>query len=55
MTKSLMFNIAAAAVLDFAGYQKNNKNKTSCGTSFFVPVSNLVRMRSKMAALLPFN
>ena len=33
----------------------NFARKTNRGTSFTVPVSNLVRIRSKMSALMPFN
>ena len=54
MAKSLIFNMAAAAILDFVDV--NFAGKTSCGTSFSVSVSNLVRIGSKMIEyILPFN
>ena len=54
MAKSVIFNVAAATILDFAGCQ-SCRYKASYGTLFSVSVSNLVLVRSKMAELWPFN
>jgi len=48
MAKNVIFKMVTATILAFA-------SKTSYGTPFSVSVSNLVRIRSKMAELLPFN
>jgi len=47
------FNIGAAAILDFGGYEF--WGKICPGTLFSVYVSNLVQVRSKMVEFLPFN
>ena len=44
MAKYVIFNMAAAAILDCVGYQL--WGKSSPGTLFLVPVSNLVQIRS---------
>ena len=53
MAKNVIFDMAAAAILDFVQYEFWGK---SCpGTLFSTSVSNLVQIRSKMVELLPFN
>ena len=54
MVKIVIFNMSATAILDFVGFQFCWQNQC-CGTSFSVPVSNLVQIGSKMAKLWPFN
>jgi len=49
LAKNVIFNMAAAAILDFVGYEFWGK---SCpGMLFSLSVSNLVQIRSKMAEL----
>jgi len=54
MAKNVNFNMVAAASLDFFS-DMSCEGKSCKGTLFSVSVSNLVRIRSKMAELLPFN
>ena len=52
MAKKVIFNMAAAAILDFVDMSSGGK---SCPGTLFLSVSNLVQIRSKMVELLPFN
>ena len=54
MAKNVIFNMAAAAILDFV-LDTRFEGKSCPGTLFSVSVSNLVQIRSKIAKLLPFN
>ena len=54
MAKNVIFNMAAAAILDFFG-DMSSEGKSCPGTLFLVSVSNLVRIRSKVAELWSFN
>ena len=56
VAKNVIFNMAAAAILDFFRIRVLGVNVVHCpGTLFSVSVSNLVRIRSKMAELWSFN